>query len=388
MEPASPVAREAHLDALDRLLAGWPGSDSFARAVAETVARHGHAPDDVDAQLRHVVQRCRGRTMRAVLDSELGEDVDLSAAPGAVLVLAAGRMPGLAIEGIAAAITVGAVALVRPSHDETVLHHLLVRAREVEPELARRIELVGLGPHPSPMYPNPSGAEGAERDEVPWERADAAIVFGSDETIAYVRDHLSDEAAVRVAAYGSRQAIAVVAPGADIDPSWARRLAGDVLAFRQAGCMSPSWLFVLGSDAEAAALQEAVGRELVEASDRHVAAGVDTALSQRRSRDADVLGAIAAGMAPDTTELYAGDARLTVVRVASEDDLAGAIGALGSLQQTAVIATSREDRARIAELLLTETAITRVCLPGQAHEPAPLWPQDGIGRVAPLLGGA
>jgi hypothetical protein len=59
---------------------------------------------------------------------------------------------------------------------------------------------------------------------------------------------------------------------------------------------------------------------------------------------------------------------------------------LGSLLQTAVLATAREDRARLAELLLTRTGITRVCLPGQAHEPEPLWPQDGIGRVVPLLG--
>jgi hypothetical protein len=362
--------RDDMLDALDRALVAWPDDATFGRAVAETVARHGYAAEDVERQLRHVVLRCRGRTMRLVLDEELGVDATFADAPASVLVLAAGRMPGLVVEGIAASVAVGARALVRPSRDETVLPHLLGWLREREPDLAARIEVVAL-----------------DGGEPPWDRADAAIVFGSDATIALVRDKLSDDASRRVAAYGSRQAIAVVAPGADVDPSWARRLAGDVLAFRQAGCMSPSWLYVLAAgDADAAALQEAVGRELALARDRHVAPGVDAGIQQRRSSDADVLGAIAAGLAPNSTALHAGDARLTVVHVRDEAELITQVEGLGSLLQTAVIATSREDRAGIAQLLLERTGITRICLPGQAHEPEALWPQDGIGRVAPLLG--
>ena len=368
MDPATTTTRDAALDALERALEQWSTTVSFQRAVQETVARHGYAGDDVAAQLAHVALRCRGRTMRHVMQSELGADEVPANAPSSVLVLASGRMPGLSIEGIAAAIAVGASALVRPSRDETVLHHFLGMLREEEPDLAARIEVVGTGGEP------------------PWERADAAVVFGSDETIALVRDKLPDAAKDRVAAYGSRQGIAVVAPGADVDASWAKRLAGDVLAFRQVGCMSPSWLFVLGDDESAAPLQESVGRELALARDKHVGAGVDVGMQQRRTSDADVLGAIAAGMAPNATALHAGDAQLTVVRVSSEDELAAQVGQLGTLLQTAVIATSREDRGRIAELLLEHTNVSRICLPGQAHEPDGLWPQDGIGRVAPLVG--
>ena len=358
--------RDSVLDALDRVLANWHETEGFAHAVAETVSRHGYAMADVEAHLKHVALRCRGRTMRLVVQDELGEDADLSGAPKHVLVLASGRVPGLAIEGIAAALAVGATALVRPSRDETVMHHLLGGLRAWEPGLMARVEVVGV-----------SGSE------PPWGRADSAIVFGSDETIAMVRDKLSPAAAQRVAAYGSRQGIAVVGAGADVDPSWARRLADDVLTFRQAGCMSPSWLFLLGVDADAA--REAVGRELALAGERHVAPGVDTGTQLRRTSDADVLGAIAAGMTPDATALYAGDARITVVGVPDEAALVEQVRGLGSLLQTAVIATNREDRARIAELLLG-AGITRICLPGQAHEPEPLWPQDGIGRVAPLMG--
>jgi hypothetical protein len=356
------------IDELDEFFAAWPADPSFDRAVAETVARHGYARDDVEHQLRHVALRCRGRTMRLVLDDELGPGADLAAAPATVLVLASGRVPGLALEGFAAAVAIGATALVRPSRDETVLHHVAEALHARGPAaLADHLEFVG--------------------GEVPWERAGSAIVFGTDETIALVRDRLPEPARHRVAGYGSRQGIAVVAPGADVDPSWAERLADDVLTFCQRGCMSPSWLFVLGSGDEADALQDAVGRELAVARDRHVAQpGLPQAAAQRRASDADVLGAIAAGLAPSSAELYAGDARLTVVRVPDEAALVEQVSMLGSLLQTAVLATAREDRARIAELLLTRTGVTRACLPGQAHEPEPLWPQDGIGRVAPLLG--
>jgi hypothetical protein len=366
--PLADADRVAVLDALDRALVGWLETDGFAHAVAETIAQRGYAREDVEAQLRHVVLRSRGRTMQRVVDEELGAGADLSTAPGTVLVLASGNVPGLVIEGIAAALAVGAQALVRPSRDETVLHHLLGGLRAWEPALMERIEVVGAGGM-----------------EPPWNRADAAIVFGSDETIAMVRDKLGPEAARRVAGYGSRQGIAVALPGADVDASWARRLADDVCTFRQSGCMSPSWLYVVGDAAATAPIVEAVGRELAVARERHVAPGVDDRVQQRRASDADVLGAIAAGLAPDATALYAGDARLTVVRVPDEATLAMHVGQLGSLLQTAVVATSREDRARIADLLL-DAGVTRICLPGQAHEPEPLWPQDGIGRVLPLLG--
>jgi hypothetical protein len=367
-EPLDDASRVAVLDALDRALVGWLDTEHFAHAVAETVAQRGYARADVEAQLRHVVLRSRGRTMQLVLAEELGAHPDLADAPGTVLVLASGNVPGLVIEGIAAALALGAQALVRPSRDETVLHHLLGGLRAWEPELMERIEVVGAG-----------------AGELPWTRADAAIVFGSDETVARVRDCLRPDAAQRVAAYGSRQGIAVALPGADVDPSWARRLADDVCTFRQAGCMSPSWLYVVGEAADTAPLVEAVGRELALARERHVAPGVEDRVQQRRASDADVLGAIAAGLAPDATALYAGDARLTVVRVPDEETLAFHVAQLGSLLQTAVVATSREDRSRVATLLL-EAGVTRICLPGQAHEPEPLWPQDGLGRVLPLLG--
>ncbi|MCW2949898.1 MAG: hypothetical protein JWN41_911 [Thermoleophilia bacterium] len=360
--------RDALLDSLDRALLTWPDHDTFALAIQETVSHTGYAAADVEHQLRQVMRRASGRAMRAVIDAELGENPDLSDAPATVLVLAASSVPGLAIEGAAAAIAVGAKALVRPSRDETVLFHFLSGIRFWEPALAEQIEIVGMAGEP-----------------VPWESAEGAIVFGSDETLAFAREQLAPEAVARLAAYGSRQGIAVVLPGADVDASWAERLADDICMFRQRGCMSPSWLYVVGTAAETAPLVSAVGRELTFASGRHMVGGADEAVVQRHAADAAALDAIASGSNADTSQLFAGEAQLTVVRVDSAAELKAHVGRLGSLLQTAVIAGPHEQRPALAQTLL-EAGCTRICFPGAAHEPDALWPHDGIGRVAPLLG--
>ncbi|MCW2974393.1 MAG: hypothetical protein JWN72_2666 [Thermoleophilia bacterium] len=360
--------RDALLDSLDRALLTWPDHDTFALAISETVQHTGYAAADVEHQLRQVILRASGRAMRAVIEAELGANPDLTGAPEEVLVLASGGVPGLAIEGIAAAIAVGAKALVRPSRDESVLFHFLSGIRFWEPALTEQVELVGM-----------SG------EEVPWERADAAIVFGSDETIAFVRDQLGGDAARRVAAYGSRQGIAVVLPGADVDGSWAERLADDVCTFRQHGCMSPSWLYVVGSEAATQPLVAAVGRELAFAAPRHTAPGIEDSIAHRRQHDSTTLSAIAADLTPGSSQLFAGEAQLTVVRVDDYAALRTELARLGTLLQTAVIAGPYDERPALAQVLL-EAGCTRIALPGSAHEPDRLWPQDGIGRVAPLLG--
>ena len=78
---------------------------------------------------------------------------------------------------------------------------------------------------------------------------------------------------------------------------------------------------------------------------------------------------------------------LEVVRVDDLATLRTEVTQLGARLQTAVIAGPYAERAALATLLL-DAGCTRICTPGTAHEPDPLWPQDGIGRVAPLLGRA
>lgn len=356
------------LDQWDNAFQTWWTRASFGVATAACSARFGYATADVVAQLEHVVARCRADVLRELVRREVPSDAER---PATVLVLASGGVPGLVLEGIASALALGARALVRASRDECVLGPLLDDLAERAPDVRDRIEVID-----------------AERDGVPWDAADSAIVFGTDETIALVRGNLDPRAAHRVAGYGSRQGIAVVTHDATrADPSWARRIADDVLTFRQRGCMSPSWLFILGSD-DVAMTRDVVGqlgRELTLARPRHLAPGADDHAAQRRASDADVLGAIAAGMSPDPRVLYAGDARLTVVPVVDPGDLFGHVAPLGSLLQTAVLAATDSERDDLTAIL-GRAGCTRTVAPGDAHRPDPLWPQDGIGRLAPLVG--
>jgi hypothetical protein len=356
-------ATDTLLDAWDTAIASWPDRPSFQAAIAAASTAFGYAANDVDAQLHHVIARCRASVLRTLLEREVPAAVHR---PTRVLVLTSGGVPGLVLESIASVLALGAVAVVRPSRDEHVLDQLYP---ELPVELSARIEIV-------------SG------DDVPWDDVDAAIIHGSDETIAMVRGRLTPLAAQRVAAYGSRQGISLVTrAGIDATPEYADLLADDVLVFRQRGCMSPSWLFVV-EDGDGDLMERVigdVGRALALARPRHLAPGTDDAVAQRRASDADVLGAIAAGLAPDPRLLHAGDARLTIVGLDSADSIFLNIAPLGSLLQTATLVTAPAERAAI-EATLHRCGCTRIVAAGRAHRPDPLWPQDGIGRLAPLVG--
>lgn len=348
------------LEQWDNVLVSWPERPSFLAAISNCCNVFGYAPQDVDKQLRHVIKRCRVEVMRELFQREQNPS-NSNELPSSVLVLTSGGVPGLVLEAIAASLTIGAVAYVRPSHEEWVLDHLLGDLFNLAPQVAEQIELIS---------------------EIDWLQMQSAIVYGTDETVEMVKRSLPALAANRVAAYGSREGIAVVS-SSSADDSWAEKIADDVLTFRQRGCMSPSWLYVLADDPKQTI--DTFGRALASRQTKHVLEGSYDYLSQRRAKDADVLSAIAAGLVTDTRVLYAADARVTVVPVASKNELLTHLASLKTLLQTAVLSCSESERSEL-ETLLYQAGCTRVVEPGKAHFPDPLWPQDGLGRIAPLLG--
>jgi acyl-CoA reductase-like NAD-dependent aldehyde dehydrogenase len=84
-------------------------------------------------------------------------------------------------------------------------------------------------------------------------------VYGRDETIADVRAKASR--AVRVRGHGSGMGIAWIAAGGDLRAA-ARGLAEDVVVFDQRGCLSPRIALVLGDQARASELADALHEEL------------------------------------------------------------------------------------------------------------------------------
>lgn len=84
-------------------------------------------------------------------------------------------------------------------------------------------------------------------------------VYGRDETIAEVRAKASS--AVRVRGHGSGMGVALVSARADLVQA-ARGLAADVVVFDQRGCLSPRVALVIGDEARASELADALHAEL------------------------------------------------------------------------------------------------------------------------------
>jgi len=203
-------------------------------------------------------------------------------------------------------------------------------------------------------------------DDVRWETPDAAIVYGSDETIDLV-SHRTGE--IPIAGYGTRSGIAVVAGPAD-EAVW-DRLAGDVVPFRQRGCMSPSALFVVDASAEGAADNLRRGLEHAVLL-RHGSIENPPAL-HRAQLDAAALDTIAGSVVVRVSY-----AEVTVHEVTDLDALRARLQPLCGLLQTAVLDGRTERTAW--EQMLAAAGCTRVVAPGCAHFPDGYWPQDGIGR--------
>jgi acyl-CoA reductase-like NAD-dependent aldehyde dehydrogenase len=84
-------------------------------------------------------------------------------------------------------------------------------------------------------------------------------VYGRDETIADIR--AKAQPGVRVRGHGSGMGVAWISGGADLGAA-ARGLADDVVVFDQRGCLSPRIALVLGDEARASELADALHAEL------------------------------------------------------------------------------------------------------------------------------
>jgi len=90
-----------------------------------------------------------------------------------------------------------------------------------------------------------------------FRHADVAHVFGSDETLRTLRSKVP--AQTRFVGHGHGLGVAAVfpTPGTDLEPL-AERLALDVAAYDQRGCLSPQRVYVVGDRSDASTLAEAL----------------------------------------------------------------------------------------------------------------------------------
>ena len=209
---------------------------------------------------RNVIER-RGALVAAIVEStglsaegvELGltkhVEVEAGDADLAALVERAGDLPRVAVV-LSANVFVGAlraIAIARAASDEVV-----VRPSRRDPAFARALveEANALGDM-HVRITDDLDIGSVEEGEI--------HVYGRDETIAEMRKHARP--AVRLRGHGSGMGVAWITAAADLEEA-ARGLADDVVVFDQRGCLSPRIALVLGDEARASALADALHAEL------------------------------------------------------------------------------------------------------------------------------
>jgi len=205
--------------------------ENRAALVAEIVESTGLSPEGVELGLtKHV-------------------EVHAHEAELATLVERAGDVSSVAVV-LSANVFVGAlraIALARAASDDVV-----VRPSRRDPAFARALV-------------EAANAFGDDQIRIDDDFDVAAVeegeihVYGRDETIAEMRKHARPS--VRLRGHGSGMGVAWISGSAHLEKA-ARGLADDVVVFDQRGCLSPRIALVLGDEARASALADALHAEL------------------------------------------------------------------------------------------------------------------------------
>ncbi len=363
---------EIVLGELDRVWASWPASEYWQQAVAATSAEHHYAGEDVAKQLALVADRCSRVSLNACAVAEGMEAAGrpITNRPGRVMHLVASSVPGLAVESICHTLALGATVVIKPSRRETVLDMWLQHLHAVASPLCERIELSTVA--------------------VP-ENIDAAVVFGTDETVAFVQTQL-DEArngSTPIAGYGNRTGIGIIDSAAlPSAQSWLPSLSDDIATFLQRGCMSPRHLIVVGALPQAMQTEykEALAAALQTAWNTHVAGPPTEELDvhARSMHDEQILDALFDAAPSEDTLRY--ESLEVELHWAIDDQHARTLlDQFATTLQTAVLVSESPARFNQLVQLASSAGCTRTCPPGYAHAPAADWPHDGIGWFTPLL---
>ncbi|HET7560700.1 MAG TPA: acyl-CoA reductase, partial [Limnochordia bacterium] len=237
---------------------GWlDPADSYRREALERLpAATGFGAADIARALDAAFEVIDRRAILAVLERELGRSDALerwapdatgaltrACPPERMVAVMAGNVPTAGLPVIVASLAVGAPLLVRCSRREP--HFVPLVAASLAERLGWADAVVPA------WWPHGSAAERAA-----LAAADAAVLFGADQTIAQLRQALG--AKVRLLPYGHRFSLAALDWNRATDfpggaPGLADAVAHDVAAFERAGCLSPLAIYVEGDAAACAA---------------------------------------------------------------------------------------------------------------------------------------
>jgi hypothetical protein len=310
--------------------------------------------------------------------------------------LGAGTVPGVAVTSLIRSLLVKSAVVLKPGRGDVTLPVLFAAGlAEVDAELAESVAVV--------YWPGPFG------HQTEWflGRLDLVVVYGGDDTVAWVRDRVPVHTPLR--AYRHRLGVGLVgreALGGGEEgeaSSTATHAARAVALFDQRGCVSPHVLFVeqggeVDPEAWAARLAGALERLEVELPSGSLSAAEGAALQQLRGAAELEEGAGRSvvhhgGRHAPWTVLLPAEGRLVpsclnrTVRVLPVDDLMDVPGELESWApylQTVGVAGLGHRGPGIREAL-ARLGASRIVDLAQVPWPPPWWHHDGSGPLRSLV---
>ena len=369
--------------------------------IERTVATSGFSRENVAAGLELALEDWDSTSLANMVRRELTDSALQTGGsvigPAMTSVVLAGVIPMPNLLNTILPLLVGSPVLVKPSPRDPGTPVLVVEClKEIDPELARCIEVVPFRSHDSPALNR-------------FLRSPCVMASGSDETILAIRRQMSPHQ--RLIAYGHKFSVAVVESSSLLDVEWreevAEALAIDIALWDQLGCLSPAAIYVLGREAGKArlALLETLSRKLAERTQLwpRGEATDQTRADIKRARDE---AEMRAGL-PDGPELASSpDSDWTVIAESSpawratplhrfvrlypvEDHAAlyAELEPMGPHLSSAALAGAGPDWDPTGRLAaeLRALGFSRFCRPGQLQAPSIHWHHDGRPVLEPLL---
>jgi len=231
------VTVERRVAALARLADRWldPGDPLRREALDVLPGECRLTPELVAWGLDRAFEVITGDALRAWWARE-GQETRPRSATGHVW---AGNVFVAGLPPVVASLLAGRPARVKAPSRSPGFAELLLRSVELEPEVAGLLEVGAWA------------RDDAERTRALVEGVDVLFVMGDDGSVAALRALSSER--VRFCGFGHRYSVGLVTdpavPDTDLDG-----LAVDHLAWNGAGCLTPRWIFVQGTAADAEAL--------------------------------------------------------------------------------------------------------------------------------------
>lgn len=381
-----------------RLMEGSPARDQAVALMGESLGwPSGLVRETLDAARQSWTLDALNRLLHAelqnprALDGFVADDADDSRVRRALghpllLQVLSSNVPGVGVTAIIRGLLARSGVLCKAASDEPFLPALFARL------LSEEVPLLGQTIAVSWWPSEPVSAEWSA-----WSRrSDLAVVYGGPDAVEAVRAALPSGTELLV--YGPRVGIGVVLDHADRDLEAARRLARDVCAYEQQGCVSPRLVFVVGGDVEAFAALLARGLE--EETERQpppeLAAAEAIAIRNLRAErefDRKATGSLLASE-PDLrwTVLVDTEPRLEttslprVVQLCTTPDVGDLLTALESLSGH-IQAVGYAGEADIEELAegVARLGVSRMAPFGRVAWPPVDWRHDGRHQLLPLL---